>query len=57
MGINTQNNIIDNEENFESEFKVDLEVEMISDLEELSRYKNKNKVLRAQLQEFEESHQ
>jgi hypothetical protein len=57
MGMNTQNNNIDNEENSESEGEVDLEEELISALEELRKYKKKNKLLRAQLQEFEESHQ
>jgi hypothetical protein len=36
---------------------VNLEAELISALEELRKYKRKNKLLRAQLQEFEESHQ
>jgi hypothetical protein len=57
MGMNTQNNNIDNEENSESEGEVDLEAKLISALEELRKYKKKNKLLRAQLQEFEESHQ
>jgi hypothetical protein len=50
MGINTQNNNIDNEENSESEGELDLEAELISALEELRKYKKKNKLLRAQLQ-------
>jgi hypothetical protein len=57
IGINSQNNNIDNEEKFESEGEVDIEVELISSLEELRNYENKNELLREQLQEFEESHQ
>jgi chromatin segregation and condensation protein Rec8/ScpA/Scc1 (kleisin family) len=57
IGMNTQNNNIDNEEKSESEGEVDLEAELISALEELRKYKKKNKLLRAQLQEFEESYQ
>jgi hypothetical protein len=53
----SQNNNIYNEEKFESEGEVDIEVERISSLEELRNYKNKNELLREQLQEFEESHQ
>jgi hypothetical protein len=57
MGMNTQNNDVDDEENSEFEGEVNLEEELISALEELRKYKKKNKLLRAQLQEFEESHQ
>jgi hypothetical protein len=57
MGMNTQNNDVDDEENSEFEGEVNVEEDMISSLEELRRYKRKNKLLREQLQEFEESHQ
>jgi hypothetical protein len=57
VGMNTHNNNIDNEENSESEGEVDLEEELISAMEELRNYKKKYKLLRAQLQEIEESHQ
>jgi hypothetical protein len=57
MGMNTQNNNVDNEENFEFEGEVDLEARLISALEELRKYKKNNKLLRTKLQEFEESHQ
>jgi hypothetical protein len=36
---------------------VNLEAELINALEELRKYKKKNKILRVQLQEFEKSHQ
>ena len=57
MGMNTQNNDVYDEENFEFEGEVDLEEELIGALEELRKYKKKNMLLRVQLQEFEESHQ
>ena len=57
MGMNTQNNDVGDEENFEFEGEMNLEGELISALEELRKYKKKNKLIRAQLQEFEESHQ
>ena len=57
MGMKTQDNVVDDEEKYEFEGEVDLEAELISDLEELRKYKKKNKLPRAQLQEFEESHQ
>jgi hypothetical protein len=57
MGMETQDNAIDDEENFEFEGEVDLEAELINALEELRKYKNKNTLLRAQLQEFKEAHQ
>jgi hypothetical protein len=54
MGIETQNKAIDdNEENFEVEGEVDLEGELISALEELRKYKKRNKSLREQLLEYE----
>ena len=55
MGIKTQNNIVDdNEEKSEVEGEVDLEGEITSALEELRKYKKKNKSLREQLLEHEE---
>jgi hypothetical protein len=57
MGMNTQNHNVDDERKSEFEGEVNLEVELISALEELIKYKTKNKLLRAQLQEFEKSHQ
>jgi hypothetical protein len=55
MGIETQNNVVDdNEEKYEVEGQVDLEGELISSLEELRKYKKKNKSLREQLLEYEE---
>jgi hypothetical protein len=61
MGIETQDNISKNtfeiEENFEVEGEVDLEEELISALDELRKYKKKNKLLRGQLLEFEEAQQ
>jgi hypothetical protein len=55
MGIETQNNVVDdNKENYEVEAEVDLEGELISALEELRGYKNKNKALREQPLEHEE---
>jgi chromatin segregation and condensation protein Rec8/ScpA/Scc1 (kleisin family) len=57
MGMNTQNNNIDNEENFESEGELDIKDELISSLEELRKYKNNNKLLKGKNQEFEDSHQ
>ena len=57
MGMNTQNNNVDDEENSEFEGEVYLEVELISALEELRKYKMMNNLLREKLQEFEESHQ
>jgi hypothetical protein len=55
MGIETQNNVVDdNEENSEVEGEVYLEGELISALEELRKYKKKNKSLREQLLEHEE---
>jgi hypothetical protein len=61
MGIETQNNHTKNnfeieEENSEVEGEVDLEVELISALDELRKYKRKNKSLREQLSEYEEAH-
>jgi hypothetical protein len=58
MGIETQNNHTKNtfeieEENSEVEGEVDLEAELISALDELRKYKKKNKLLRGQLLEFE----
>jgi hypothetical protein len=44
-----------NEENIEDEGEVNLEEEFISALEELRKYKNKNKSLRQQLSEYEEA--
>jgi hypothetical protein len=50
MGIESQNKIADDiEENSEVEGELDLEGELISALEELRKYKNKNKSLREQL--------
>jgi hypothetical protein len=50
MGIETQDNIYKNnfeiEENSEDEGDVDLEEELISSLDEIRKYKNKNKLLR-----------
>ena len=61
MGIETQDNISKNtfeiEENSKDETEVDLEVELISALDELRKYKKKNKLLRGQLLEFEEAQQ
>jgi chromosome segregation ATPase len=58
MGIETQTNTtednIGNEGNSEVEGEVDLEEELISALEELRKYKRKNKSLREQLLEYEE---
>jgi hypothetical protein len=55
MGIETQNNVVDDdEENYEVEGEVDLEGELISSLEELRKYKNKNNSLREQFLEHEE---
>jgi hypothetical protein len=55
MGIKTQNNVVDdNEEKSEVEGEVDLEGEITSALEELRKYKKKNKSLREQLLEYEE---
>jgi hypothetical protein len=53
MGMETQDNDVDDEENSKFEGEVDLEVELTNALEELRKYKNNNKLLRAQLQEFE----
>jgi hypothetical protein len=55
--MNTQNNDVHDEENSEFEGEVDLEVELVSSLKELRNYKKNNKILKSQLQEFEESHQ
>jgi hypothetical protein len=52
MGMNTQNNHVDDEENSKFEGEVELDEELISSLEELRKYKKKNKLLREQLQEF-----
>jgi len=61
MGIKTQDNpskiTFEIEENFEVEGEVDLVAELISALDELRKYKNKNKLLRGQLLEFEEAQQ
>ena len=62
MGIETQNNHTKNnfeieEENYEVEGEVDLEAELISSLDELRKYKMKNKLLRGQLLEFEQAQQ
>jgi hypothetical protein len=62
MGIETQNNHTKNtfdieEENSEVEGEVDLEAELISALDELRKYKKKNKLLRGQLLEFEQAQQ
>jgi hypothetical protein len=55
MGIENKNNVShDDEENYEVEGEVDLEEECISSLEELRKYKKKNKSLRGQLLEYEE---
>jgi hypothetical protein len=55
MGIETQNNVFDdNEEKSEVEGEVNLEEELISSLEELRKYKKKNKSLKEQLVEYEE---
>jgi hypothetical protein len=51
------NNNVDDENNSEIEGEVNLEAELISAMEELRKYKRKHKLRRAQLQEFEESHQ
>jgi len=54
MGIETKNKFVDNnEENYEVEGELDLEGELISALEELRKYKKKNKSLREQLLEYE----
>jgi hypothetical protein len=50
MGMKTQNNDIDDEEKSEFEGEVNLKEESIIALEELRKYKKKNKLLRAQLQ-------
>jgi len=52
MGMNTQNNDVYDEENFEFEGEVDIEGELISALEELRKYKKRNKSLR-ELLEYE----
>jgi gamma-glutamylcyclotransferase (GGCT)/AIG2-like uncharacterized protein YtfP len=51
MGIENQN---EDEGNSEVEGEVYLEEELISSLEELRKYKKKNKSLREQLLEYEE---
>jgi hypothetical protein len=51
MGIKPPN---EDEGNFEVEGEVDIEEELISSLEELRKYKKKNKSLREQLLEYEE---
>jgi hypothetical protein len=54
MSIETQNNVLDdNEEKYEVEGEVYLEGERISALEELRKYKKKNKSLREQLLKHE----
>jgi hypothetical protein len=54
MGM--KNNDVDNNEaNYEDEGEVNLEEEFISALEELRKYKKKNKSLREQLSEYEEA--
>jgi hypothetical protein len=54
MGM--KNNDVDNNEaNYEDEGEVNLEEELISALEELRKYKKKNKSLREQLSEYEEA--
>jgi hypothetical protein len=62
MGIETQYNNTKNtfeieEKNFEVEGEVDLEVEIISALDELIKYKKKNMLLIGQLLEFEQEQQ
>jgi hypothetical protein len=54
MVIETQNTATnDNEENSKVEGEVNLEEELISALEELRKYKKKNKSLKEQLVEYE----
>jgi hypothetical protein len=42
MRMNTQNNDVDDEENFEFEGEVNLKAKLISALEELRKYKRMN---------------
>jgi hypothetical protein len=59
MGIETQYNLpkctFEIEENSEDEVEVDVEEELINSLNELKKFKKKNKLLRGQLLEFEEA--
>jgi hypothetical protein len=57
MGMKTQDNVVDDEENSKFEGEVYLEADLIIALEELRKYKNNNNRLRAHLQDFEEAHQ